>query len=84
MGESLYNIAPLFNIDHIKKLNKVINENLVEGNDKPNTKAIKTSQVKFVNLGTIQGLIIPFLDFILSSNTFHYGNLDLRPGTYKT
>ena len=73
MRESLYNIAPLFNIDHIKKLNKVINENLVEGKDKPNTKAIKTSQVKFVTLGTIQGLIIPFLDFIISSNTFHYG-----------
>ena len=53
--------------------NKCINENLVEGKVKPNTKAIKTSQVKFVTLGTIQGLIIPFLDFIISSNTFHYG-----------
>ena len=73
MRETLYNTAPLFNIEHIKKLNKAINDHLVKGNDKPNTDAIKTSQVKFVNLGAIQHLILPFLDFIITSNTYYYG-----------
>ena len=73
MREALYNIAPLFNIEHIKKLNKVINENLIKGSDRSNTDAIKTSQVKFVNLGTVQSLIIPFIDFIISSNNYYYG-----------
>ena len=73
MRETLYNIAPLFNIEHIKKLNKAINENLVKSTDRPSTEAIKTSQVKFVSLGSIQNLISPFLDFIISSNTHFYG-----------
>ena len=73
MRDTLYNTAPLFNIDHIKKLNKTISEHFVQGSDKPNTDAIKTSQVKFVNLGAIQHLISPFLDFIIHSNTYYYG-----------
>ena len=60
MRETLYNITPLFNIEHIKKLNKAINENLVKSTDRPSTEAIKTSQVKFVSLGSIQHLISPF------------------------
>ena len=73
MRDTLYNTAPLFNIDHIKKLNKTISDHFVQGSDKPNTDAIKTSQVKFVNLGAIQHLISPFLDFIIHSNTYYYG-----------
>ena len=73
MRDTLYNTAPLFNIDHIKKLNKTISEHFVPGSDKPNTDAIKTSQVKFVNLGAIKHLISPFLDFIIHSNTYYYG-----------
>ena len=73
MREALYNIAPLFDIEHIKKLNKVINQNLIKGSDRPNTDAIKTSQVKFVNLASVQSLIMPFIDFILSSNNYYYG-----------
>tara|TARA_B100000989_G_scaffold297347_1_gene282899 strand:+ start:4719 stop:5258 length:540 start_codon:yes stop_codon:yes gene_type:complete len=73
MRDTLYNTAPLFNIDHIKKLNKTISEHFVQGSDKPKTDAIKTSQVKFVNLGAIQHLISPFLDFIIHSNTYYYG-----------
>ena len=73
MRDTLYNTAPLFNIDHIKKLNKTISEHFVPGSDKPNTNAIKTSQIKFVNLGAIQHLISPFLDFIIHSNTYYYG-----------
>ena len=73
MRDTLYNTAPLFNIDHIKKLNKTISDHFVQGSDKPNTNAIKTSQVKFVNLGAIQHLISPFLDFIIHSNTYYYG-----------
>ena len=46
MRDTLYNTAPLFNVDHIKKLNKTISEHFVPGSDKPNTDAIKTTQVK--------------------------------------
>ena len=73
MRDTLYNTAPLFNIDHIKKLNRTISEHFVPGSDKPNTDAIKSSHVKFVNLGAIQHLISPFLDFIIHSNTYYYG-----------
>ena len=73
MRETVYNTAPLFKIDHIQKINKTISENLVQGNDQSKKEAIKTSQVKFVHLGAIQHLIMPFLDFIITSNTYHYG-----------
>ena len=56
-----------------KKLNAAINQNLIEAKDKPKTDAIKTSQVKFVHLRSIQNFIIPFLDFIITSNTNHFG-----------
>ena len=46
MRDTLYNTAPLFKVDHIKKLNKTISEHFVPGSDKPNTDAIKTTQVK--------------------------------------
>tara|TARA_Y100000590_G_scaffold84077_1_gene93799 strand:+ start:968 stop:1507 length:540 start_codon:yes stop_codon:yes gene_type:complete len=80
MRETLYNVSPLFNIEHIKNLNNQINNNLIKNSDRPSTEAIKTSQVKFVRLFSIQKLILPFIDFILTSNTYHYG-FDLFPLT---
>ena len=50
MREPLFANAPLFDIEHIKKINSVINDNLVEAKDKPDQGAIKSSQVKFVHL----------------------------------
>ena len=73
MRETLFNLSPLFNLDHIKDLNVAINKYLIKSNDTPSTDAIKTSQLKFVHLRSIQNLIMPFLDFIITTNTYHYG-----------
>ena len=43
--------------------NKDIKKNLIIAKDTPNKEAIKTSQVKFVRLFSIQKLILPFIDF---------------------
>ena len=64
MRDPLFAIGPLFDIEHIKKLNTSINENLIKAQDKPNEGAIKSSQVKFVHLRSIQNMILPFLDFV--------------------
>ena len=66
-------IRDRFNSDQIKLLNKDIKKNLIIAKDTPNKEAIKTSQVKFVRLFSIQKLILPFIDFIISSNTNHFG-----------
>tara|TARA_S200000501_G_scaffold339230_1_gene346667 strand:+ start:752 stop:1294 length:543 start_codon:yes stop_codon:yes gene_type:complete len=73
MREPLFANAPLFDIEHIKKINSVINDNLVEAKDKPDQGAIKSSQVKFVHLRSIQNLILPFLDFVFTANNNYYG-----------
>ena len=73
MREPLFTIGPLLEMEHIKKLNIAINENLIEAKDKPDGGAIKNSQVKFVHLRTVQNLILPFLDFIFTANTNYYG-----------
>ncbi len=73
MRDPLFALGPLFDGEHIKKLNSAINQNLIEAKDKPKTDAIKTSQVKFIHLRSIQNFIIPFLDFIITSNTNHFG-----------
>lgn len=73
MRETLFNLSPLFNLDHIKDLNVAINKYLIKSNDTPSNDAIKTSQLKFVHLRSIQNLIMPFLDFIITTNTYHYG-----------
>ena len=73
MREPLFTTCPLFDIDHIKKLNIAVKENLIKAKDKPDGDAIKTSQVKFVHLRSIQNLILPFLDYIFTANTNYYG-----------
>ena len=73
MRETSYITSKLFNSDQIKLLNKDIKKNLIIAKDTPNKEAIKTSQVKFVRLFSIQKLILPFIDFIISSNTNHFG-----------
>ena len=73
MRETSYITPKLFNGDQIRLLNENIKKNLIIAKDSPNKKAIKTSQVKFVRLFSIQKLILPFIDFIISSNTNHFG-----------
>jgi len=73
MRDPLFTVGHLFDIDHIKKLNEAISKNIVKAEDKPNENAIKSSQVKFVYLRSIQNLILPFLDFIFTANINHFG-----------
>ena len=80
MREAAYITAKIFKTDHLKLLNETINKNLVIGRDKPSEGAIKSSQVKFVRLMSIQKLILPFMDFIMTTNNNHYG-FDLFPMT---
>ena len=73
MREAGYVTAQIFNKEQLKLLNETIQKNLVKGTDNPNRKAIKTSQVKFVRLLSIQKLILPLMDFIMTTNSHHYG-----------
>ena len=80
MREAGFVQARLFNSDQIKQLNEAVSKNLVSSHDKPSEGAIKSSQVKFVRLFSIQKLIFPFIDFIMTTNHHHYG-FDLFPLT---
>ena len=73
MRDPLFTVGHLFDVDHIKKLNGAVSKNIVKAEDKPNENAIKSSQVKFVYLRSIQNLILPFLDFIFTANINHFG-----------
>lgn len=73
MREPLFSTGTLFDLEYIKKLNIAINQNLIKAQDKPDGGAIKSSQVKFVHLRSIQNLIVPFLDFIFTTNNNYYG-----------
>mgnify|MGYP001158089265 CR=1 FL=1 len=80
MREAGYVQARLFNNDQIKQLNETVNKSLVVTQDNPSKGAIKSSQVEFVRYFSIQKLIFPFIDFIMTTNHHHYG-FDLFPLT---
>ena len=73
MRSNICAVTKLFNIEQIKKINEKINLSLIESKDNPSNKAIKTSQVKFIKLFSIQNLIMPFIDFCHSANNEYYG-----------
>ena len=73
MRSNICAVTKLFNIEQIKKINEKINFSLIESKDNPSNKAIKTSQVKFIKLFSIQNLIMPFIDFCHSANNEYYG-----------
>ena len=73
MRSNICAVTKLFNIEQIKKINEKINLSLIESKDNPSNKAIKTSQVKFIKLFSIQNLIMPFIDFCYSANNEYYG-----------
>lgn len=73
MRSNICAVTKLFNLDQIKRINEKINLSLIESKDNPSDKAIKTSQVKFVKLLSIQNLIMPFIDFCYSANNEYYG-----------
>ena len=57
MRAANYTSMNIFNKSDIKEINKVINQNLISGKDNYAQESLKTSEVKFVNLGKIQKYI---------------------------
>ena len=70
MRSNICAVAKIFNLEQIRKINEKINLSLIESRDNPADKAIKTSQVKFLKMHSIQNLII---DFCYSANNDYYG-----------
>ena len=54
MRAANYTSMNIFNKNEIKEINKKIHQNLVSGKDNYAQESVKTSTVKFVNLGKIQ------------------------------
>ena len=80
MRSNICSTSKIYNLENVKKINKTIKDNLIEGNDNLAGGAIKSSQVEFVRLVSIQNLLVPLIDFALSSNNQNYG-FDLFPLT---
>ena len=73
MRAANYTSMNIFNESDIKEINKAINQNLISGKDNYAQESLKTSEVKFVNLGKIQNYINPFLEFCLTANNNFFG-----------
>ena len=80
MRAANYTSMNIFNKSDIKEINKAINQNLISGKDNYAQESLKTSEVKFVNLGKIQKYINPFLEFCLTAINNFFG-FDLHPLT---
>ena len=80
MRAANYSSMNIFNLEQIKEINNIINLNFIKGKDDYAQKAVKTSDVKFVNYGKIQKQIFPFVEFCLTSNNNFFG-FDLHPLT---
>ena len=74
MREATYSYAKnLFSMEQIKEINLQINKSFITGSDLPALTAKKTSNVKFLLLGSIQRLIIPFLQYCQEANNNSFG-----------
>ena len=75
MREATYSFAKnLFNDNQIKEINSIIKKNLnVDAKDAPAISAEKTSEIKFLKLGTIQRFIFPFIDYCHTANIASFG-----------
>jgi|TARA_B110000046_G_C12837380_1_gene332058 PKHD-type hydroxylase len=75
MREATYSFAKnLFNVEQIKEINSIIKKNLnVDAKDAPAISAKKTSEIKFLKLGTIQRFIYPFIDYCHTANIASFG-----------
>ena len=73
MRRNICTVSKLFNSDQVKIINEKINNSLIKSGDNPSENAIKTSQVKFIRMLSIQNLIMPFVDFCYTANSEHYG-----------
>ena len=54
----------IYNKEQIKEINAIIKSNLIEGKDDYAADSHKNSDVKFVNLGKVQNILILLLIFV--------------------
>jgi PKHD-type hydroxylase len=73
MRSTLSSVSKLYNLEQVKKINEVIHGNFLKSTDNAADGAIKTSQVKFIRMLSIQNLLGPFIDFCHSANNYHFG-----------
>tara|TARA_B100000965_G_C19491960_1_gene713436 strand:+ start:530 stop:1075 length:546 start_codon:yes stop_codon:yes gene_type:complete len=74
MRETTYSFAKnLFSPDQIKGINEQAKKSFISGSDYLATSAKKSSNVKFLYLGSIQKFILPFLDYCFSVNNSKFG-----------
>ena len=74
MREATYSYGKnLFSMEQIKEINLQINKSFISGSDLPALTAKKTSNVKFLMLGSVQRLIIPFLQYCQEANNTSFG-----------
>ena len=73
MRSNICSTSKIYNLETVKKINQAIKDNLLQANDNPANEAIKSSQVEFVRLLSIQNLLGPLIDFCYSSNNQNYG-----------
>ena len=63
----------LYSLEKIKEINSVIDQNLHSSKDYHAAKTTKTSEVKFIHFGRISKFLLPFTQFVLSSNKTNFG-----------
>ena len=73
MRSNICTVSKLFDSNQIKSINEKINNSLIKSGDNPSEHAIKTSQVKFIRMFSIQNLIMPFIDFCYTANSEYFG-----------
>ena len=75
MRETTYSFANnILNKDQINKLNALISKNFIDNTkDSLASGAIKSSQVKFLKLGSVHNFLAPFLDFCIMVNNKNFG-----------
>ena len=79
MRKTLFTHGQVYNLDQVKELNKLIKKNFITtAKDLPADESVKTSEIKFIRLGTIGNLLNPFIQFCISANVNAFG-FDLFP-----
>ena len=61
---SFYYWWQIFNIEEVKKLDRVINQHLITTTDSPATGVTKTGKVKFVEWSHLKNMMTPVVDLI--------------------
>ena len=74
MRKTLFTHGQVYNLDQVRELNNLIRKNFINtAHDRPAGETVKTSEVKFLKLGSIGNLLNPFIQFCYSANVNAFG-----------